>query len=291
MRDDLDIPMPAMGPAAGGGSYRVPRQREGTDPNTKRLAMIAAGIGGTLVVLLGVWSLTSHRRTGVPVVEADARPVREKPVNAGGMQVAGKDEAILSGKADGQAALAPAAEAPAPQALKAQERSAAALPPIPAAAPPAVVASAPPAAVAPARPAPTVAPRIAAPAPAPAVTAQAAPAPAPAAVKPATPAVARPAPVTTAPPAAAQAAKPAAKPGAAQVQLAAVGSEQAAMQEWQRLEKKAPALFGGHKPVVTKTEHDGKTFWRLRTTGFADATAAKGFCDQARGKGVSCVAL
>ena len=56
MRDDLDIPMPAMGPAAGGTGYRVPRQREGMDPNTRKLARIAAGIGGTLVLRLGAWS-------------------------------------------------------------------------------------------------------------------------------------------------------------------------------------------------------------------------------------------
>jgi hypothetical protein len=87
------------------------------------------------------------------------------------------------------------------------------------------------------------------------------------------------------------AAKPAGKAGSALVQLAAVGSEQAALQEWQRLEKKAPALFGGHKPLVSKTEHDGRTFWRLRTTGFADATAAKGFCEQAKTKGLACTVM
>lgn len=278
MRDDLDIPMPAMGHAAGNTGYRVPRQRDGMDPNTRRLAMIAAAIGGALVVIVGAWSLTSHHRSGVPVIEADSRPLREKPANAGGMQVAGKDEAILSGKADGQAALAPPAEVPAPQALKAQEKAAAA------------------ATAAASAPAPAPATATAARAPAQAVpaapVAMAAPAMvAPAAIRPATPpvALATPPAAPAAPPAALVAsARQAARSGTAQVQLAAVRSEQAAMQEWQRLEKKAPALFGGHKPMVSKTEHDGKTFWRLRTTGFPDASAAKGFCEQAKTKGLAC---
>ena len=42
MRDDLDIPMPSMTP--GGASttnFRVARQPEGLDPNTKRMAVVA----------------------------------------------------------------------------------------------------------------------------------------------------------------------------------------------------------------------------------------------------------
>ncbi len=254
MRDDMDIPLPAMGPSGSTtASYRVPRPREGMDPNTKKLALIAAGIGGTLLVLFAAWSFTGPRRTGVPVVEADIRPLREKPANAGGMQVAGKDETILSGKSEGQAALAPASEAPAPQALK-----------------PVVVAAAP--VVAPnvaTAPVATPAPTVATPAPArPAVVASAPPKAAPVVA----PAVAKPAPVVA----------PAGH--GAQIQLAAVGTEQAALSEWQRLERKMPDLLGGRKPVVSKIERDGKTFWRLRTGGFADATAAKNFCEQVKTK-------
>ena len=274
MRDDLDIPLPAMSPGgAPATSYRVPRPREGVDPNTKRLAIIAAGIVGVFVVFVGAYSFMGSKRGGVPVVEADARPLRSKPDNAGGMQVAGKDEAILSGKAEGAAALSPPTEAPAPQALKAPAVAAPAQIVAPAAvvptsAAPMAILTTPekPAATVPAvTPAPRVAPVVALPAVKPALPAAA-------------PAVAaRTAPVVAAPPA-----------KGALIQLAAVGSEQAAQSEWQRLEKRMPELLGGRKPVISKLERDGKTFWRLRTAGFADANAAKSFCDQVKAKAGNC---
>nr|WP_283949729.1 SPOR domain-containing protein [Limobrevibacterium gyesilva] len=237
------------------------------DPNTRRLVLIAAGIGGALLVLVGAWSLTGRRHSGIPVVEADSRPLRVKPENPGGLQVAGSDEAILSGKSDDTAALAPPPEAPAPQALKAQERLAAA----PAPAAPPVAANPVPAAqtvslspAAPATPGTALVsplPDTKPPAPKPAAVAKAAPTPAPSAA-------------------------PAGR--GAQVQLAALVSEQAALSEWQRLEKKMPDVLGGRKPAVMKVEHEGKTFWRLRTGGFADATEASSFCAKIKAKGASC---
>jgi hypothetical protein len=72
------------------------------------------------------------------------------------------------------------------------------------------------------------------------------------------------------------------------VQLAAVGSEDGARNEWQRLSRKMPDLLGGRQPTYTKTERDGRIFWRVRTTGFADAAQAKAFCEQLRAKGAAC---
>jgi hypothetical protein len=272
MREELDIPMPHMGPG-----YRVPRHRAGMDSNTKRLALIAAGIGGALVVLVGAWSMTGHRRSGVPVVEADSRPLRVKPENPGGLQVAGSDEAIMSGKSDDTAALAPPPEAPAPQALKAQEAQAAAAAAA-AAAVRASAAAAPPAAqpvsLSPAAPAPSSTAALVTPLP------DTKPLPPKAAPVP----KAAPAPAASAP--ATAPAAPTAR--GAQVQLAALMSEQAAMTEWQRLEKKMPDMLGGRKPAVMKIERDGKTFWRLRTGGFADAAEATSFCARVKAKGASC---
>jgi hypothetical protein len=230
--DDLSIPTP---------TYRIPRHRRAMDPGTKRLALIAGGLGATLLVVVGGWELIGHRSTAVPVVQADSRPIKVKPDNPGGLQVAGADEDILSGAAASkEGKLAPAPEAPAPQALRS--------PPAPASG------------VAPsATPAPQQA---------------AAPAPAkPVAAKPAAAPEKHPAP-------------PAA--GGAQVQLAAVSSEEAAKSEWQRLSKRMPDLLGQRRPAFSKTEHDGRTLWRVRAGGFADVPQATSFCEKVRAKGVGC---
>jgi len=257
MREELDIPMPAMGPA----SYRTPRRRPGMDPNTKRLAIIAGGIGGALVLLVGVWSFAGHHRGGVPVVQADSGPLRVKPENPGGMTVAGQNDEILSGQTDGKTAMAPPPEVPAPQALKAEEQKTA-------------VAAAPPAPAAAALP-------VAAPAPA-APSIQSLP---PARSGDAAPPEAKPAPAR--PVAVARTTPPPAVHGP-QVQLAALGSEEAARVEWRRLEHKLPDMLTGRTPDVSRIEHDGKTFWRLRTGGFASTAEAASFCDKAKAKGVGC---
>ncbi len=74
----------------------------------------------------------------------------------------------------------------------------------------------------------------------------------------------------------------------AQVQLAAVHSEEAAKSEWQRLSKRMPDLLGQRRPAFSKTEHDGRTLWRVRTGGFADIPQASSFCEKLRAKGVGC---
>ena len=90
------------------------------DPVTRRLALIAGGLGATLLLVVGGWSLIGHRNAPVPVVQADSRPVRVKPENPGGMQVAGANEDILSGGSEAKGGkLAPPPEAPAPQAMRA----------------------------------------------------------------------------------------------------------------------------------------------------------------------------
>jgi hypothetical protein len=241
--DDLSIPNP---------TYRVPRRRHGMDPGTRRLALIAGSLGIALVAVVGGWELVGHRSTTVPVVQADNRPVRVKPDNPGGMQVAGANEDILSGATESSTGkLAPPPEAPAPQALRA---------PPPAAAPP-----------------------IAAPAPA--------PAPAPAMASPPTPAAAPSKPVAVAKPAEPAVEKrPAVAPSGngALVQLAAVRTEDAAKSEWERLSKRFPELLGSHRPAFSKTEHDGRTLWRVRTGGFVDIPQAASFCEKVRAKGAAC---
>ena len=127
MSDDLSIPSP---------TYRIPRHRRGMDPLTRRLALISCGLGGALIVAVGGWSMLHHRSASVPVVQADSAPIRVKPANPGGMQIAGANDDILSGGGNGAAdKLAPGPETPDPQALRAP-------PPPPAAPAPVVAASA-----------------------------------------------------------------------------------------------------------------------------------------------------
>jgi Flp pilus assembly protein TadD len=75
-----------------------------------------------------------------------------------------------------------------------------------------------------------------------------------------------------------------------EVQLAAAPSESAAHAEWQRLQKQMPQLLSDRQPIVAKVERDGRVFWRLRTGGFADASAAAAFCDHVRQAGTACLA-
>ncbi len=236
MTAELDIP-PAL--------YRVPRQ----DSGTRRMVMIAGALLGAVVLAGGgLWAFQSRGPATIPVVEADPRPVRVKPENPGGLQVAGADDQILSGRPDQQRVegLTPPPEVPV---------------------------------ALPARP-----PE---PAPQPVQRAALTPAPEPAAA-PESPPPAAPAqpPAAAAPPARPQ---PPAASGTAQVQLGALKSEQAAREEWRRLSRRLPDLFEGRQPAITRLERNGQTLYRLRTGGFADAPAAKAFCDQVKSKGGACL--
>lgn len=90
------------------------------------------------------------------------------------------------------------------------------------------------------------------------------------------------------PPAAVATGKATPAAGKLVVQLAAVGTEQAARNEWQLLAKKMPDLLNGHEPSYSHIDRDGRTFWRLRTSGFADVAQARNFCEHVKAKGASC---
>lgn len=273
MSDDISIPSP---------TYRVPRHSRGMDPATRKLALIAAGIGGALLVVVGGWTMVSHRTHGVPVVQADSGPLRVKPANPGGLQVAGAGNEIFSGGNDTTVdKLAPPPETPDPQALRA--------PAPPSAAPAVLTRSSASDAVA-----PGIAPVAAGSAPVAASQAPPGPAPAIAARTPA-PVAAAPKPVVAAaaqPARAAETQVAATEHGGASkgavVQLAALTSEQAARAEWERLTKRWPDLFGGHQPAFSKIEHGGQVFWRVRMGGFDGVSQATVFCQRLRAKGGGC---
>jgi SPOR domain len=257
------------------------------DPATRKLAMIAVGIGGALLVVVGGWTMVSHRTHGVPVVEADGGPLRVKPANPGGLQVAGAGNDIFSGGSDTDVdKLAPPPETPDPQGLNAVT------PPKPAAS---VVARS----AAADEGAPGVAPLVAGAKPAGAGAAAPLPTPPALATRTSAPAAA---PIASAPkPVLATAAQPARTPetraaGAdhgvagkrAVVQLAALTSEQAARAEWEHLAKRWPELFGGHQPAFSKIDHGGQVLWRVRTGGFEGVGQATAFCERLRATGGAC---
>jgi hypothetical protein len=253
--DEYDVPQNAGRVGAGraglaSASYR-PQRSAGMDAGTRRLALIAGGLGGCLLLVVGFWSLTGHGSGAVPLIQADKTPLRVKPENAGGMQVAGGSEDLMTADAPGKAGtVAPPPETPDPQALRAQVVPA----PAPAAAP-----------------APSAAPTVA-PVPPPARAAAAAPAPRVAA---------RATPIATG------SVLGAARHGA-EVQLGALSTEAGARVEWERLAHRLPGLFDQHRPDVARAEVNGRTFWRLRTSGFSDVAEATTFCEQVRGKGGDC---
>lgn len=283
MSDDISIPNP---------TYRVPRHSRGMDPGTRKLALIAAGIGGFLIAVGGGWHFLSHRQTGVPVVQADSGPMRVKPANPGGLQVAGANNDVFSGGGDtSDPKLAPPPQTPDPQALRAMEAprpamttpaaippaagptpraTAEAAPPSPAAAPPAAMASS-----------DAGAQSVRGAAPAPTLRSEQ--------TRAAVPAAASGAPVhAVEKPAAMAASRPAAGGKAVQVQLAALSSEQAAHEEWDRLSRRWPDLLRGHHPSFSRFDRDGHVFWRVRAGGFDGLSDAAVFCERVRAKGGGC---
>ena len=264
-------------------SYRVRQAAE--DGGPRRLFLVAGGIAGLLAAggLVG-WMVTRYTDRTIPVIEADARPMKIRPEDRGGLRVPNQDEIIferrnMQGGYEVAGRLGPVAEAPNLDAL----RAATAPPPneapqpapasvAPQAAAPEVeesaVAAAPPAA---AVPPPAVAPHQ--------TTAVVAPPPTPAPVKPVpTPVAAPPVPVRVA--------------GGVVVQLGALDSEERARTEWERLERRAPDLMQGRKANIIRFEREGKpTMWRLRTGGFETRDAASTFCETMKNRGGACAVI
>ena len=248
MSDDISIPPPG---------YYNQRSRVSEPPagtfGAGRIALIilaAVGVGA-------IGASVIHYRSGpVPVIQADTNPIRVRPDDAGGQQVAGANNNLLIDDSDPtDSRLAPPPEEPNPQALRSPPSPAVVSPPAPAALPAALPASGPAAAL-PAPPAPRPKP--------------------PAAVAPASAALPLP---------------PAARPavyGKAIIQLAALETEAAARTEWHTLSKRFPDLLSGHEPVFSKIERAGKTYWRVRTAGFPDTEHAKAACEKIRAKGGTC---
>jgi hypothetical protein len=226
-----------------------------------------------------VWGFSRGSTRNAPLIEADARPIKVRPDNPGGLRVPNQDELIFDrnrgARATAPGALAPEAEKPRVDQLRQQlaERAAQeaarsappAAPPAPAAAQPAAppaAARTPQPAAAPATPAP--------PATTSALTAPSLPAPVPATAD-------RFAPIAN---------------GRAQVQLGALPSEGAARGEWERLQRRVPEFLGNRRVSLAPLDREGQTtMYRIRTGGFADAATARAFCDEMKTRSIPCMVI
>lgn len=90
------------------------------DPDVRRLALIAAAVGGGFAAVFAGLGALRSRPVATPVVEAASGPVRIKPLDPGGMQVAGADAQTPAGAER----LAPPPEQPELAALRAKLRAA-----------------------------------------------------------------------------------------------------------------------------------------------------------------------
>ena len=106
MPSDLNISSPPG--FASGPSYRP--QVRGRGAGSTRVLLAGAGAAALLAVGVASWGLTGGEAPIPPVIEADPRPLRVKPENAGGLQVAGTEEqaanpAVGRRDEDGRAAI------------------------------------------------------------------------------------------------------------------------------------------------------------------------------------------
>nr|WP_264185544.1 SPOR domain-containing protein [Roseicella aerolata] len=255
-------------------SWRLRPEKQA--PSWRMLAVAGGLLGAVAVAGAVTWGLSRMGPRTVPVIEPDARPLKVRPENPGGLIVPNQDQLVLeppqvrrdAERRSGSALLDSGPEAPALDQLRQHAAPPAppqvAAPPVPPQAAPAPVPQAP-SALANAAP---LAPPVAAPA----VVAAPAAGPAPPAAPPAALAGA-PRPVPN---------------GRAMVQLGALVSEEAARAEWDRLVRRVPEL-AGFQPRVFRLEREGQApLFRLRTGGLADAAAAKALCEAVRAKGGAC---
>lgn len=120
-------------------------------------------------------------------------------------------------------------------------------------------------------------------------------APAPSAAAPVVEATAAPVPQALAPEAPAQPAAPSAAlttdlpAGTNLVQLGAFDSAEIAAAEWDRLQGAFGPFLGDKQRVIQETQSNGRTFYRLRATGFPDRSAATALCAALTAEDAACI--
>lgn len=221
-------------------------------------AVVAAVAGWYIFTASSELSPSPHSE--LPLICADSRPIKARPEEPGGLIVPNQDKLVYEnlGRGDHEPKverLLPPPEQPKP-------------PPVTAALPPSEPN---PGAVSPEIIVPDVAPSLRAPSPA----------------KPEAP---RPS-VETLPPAAAETAKATTPRGDFMLQLAAMGTLDAAEKAWVRLRKDNPDLLGNLSSDILKVDLGARgTFYRLRA-GAMDELAARALCAQLAKRNTGCMVV
>jgi hypothetical protein len=73
------------------------------------------------------------------------------------------------------------------------------------------------------------------------------------------------------------------------VQFGAYDDRETAMAEWDNLQARFAALMEGKARVIQAAESGGKTFYRLRATGFEDVADARRFCAALIAENAQCI--
>ena len=190
----------------------------------------------------------------IPLIRADADPIKVKPDDPGGMEIPNRDRFVFNPKGGMPVErLLPPPETPLPR-------------PVPANSP---------------APPPSTEPVAASAPPAPTAT----PAPAPAAPP-------APAPVASAPPQTAAAPAPSAGTDGRgyRLQLGAVKALENAKQAWDRIKRQNGDLVGALSVSVDRVDlGDRGVFYRIHAGPIADAAQAERLCAQLRQRGVGCI--
>jgi cell division septation protein DedD len=274
--------------SSGGRSATKSRSKK---PHRLRWVVAVAAVAATTGFGWVSWSAYKSGGTNgdgiVPFLKADTDPTRIRPDNPGGMPVPNQDKAIYD-KLDPKRAppkgverLLPPPEAPVSRpAAASQPRQAPAIPSLSETTQPTAREVGAPAVKAPQEEAEAAAPSRAAETPSPFTKLEAPPA----APKSA------PAPQVAAVPSSAPAAPP--KPpvtGGVRVQLGAVGSEEAAQREWERIRRVNSDILGGMSPAIVRADLGAKgVVYRIQAGPVADADAAADLCAKLKTRNVGC---
>lgn len=266
-------------------------------PPRRRAAVRAALLSLVVAGLVGGSWWAGHGNkpaatdlSAVPVIHPDAAPVKEAPANPGGMIVPDQDSVLLNHNDQ------PKLEEllPAPEAVKPRPAAAPQASPVPSASPVAAPSPSQPLATA---PAPAV-PSAAVPSPlgnaAPLPVAGVASAPSAPAPVAAPPSATVPVPTVASPPPLAPTAKatpsPPAAAGSYRLQLGALKTEDAAKQEWLRLQRQQPDVLGKLSLTVSRVDlGDRGIYYRIQAGPIGDAAQAAQSCAALKSRNVGCI--